>query len=129
MNRLLTIFFATVILSVTAWAATAGEADQAEAVRGNNAFAVELYVQLCNQPGNLVFSPESISTALAMTFAGVRRDTATEMAKVLHFTLPQEQLHPMTNALLKDINNALDGYQLKVADALWSQQSKKGSAE
>src|SRR4051812_22890821 len=51
-----------------------------------------------------VFSPESISTALAMTYAGARGDTAAEMAKALHFTLPQEQLHPAMGALLNDLN-------------------------
>jgi serpin B len=114
---------ATLLLPV-AWAEAAQPAasDQAEAVKGNNAFAVELYGQLKNQPGNLFFSPESISTALAMTFAGAHGDTATEMANTLHFTLPPEKLHPAMAALLKDRNAAHDAYQLKVANALWGQQ-------
>jgi len=95
--------------------------DQAEAVRDNNAFAIELFGQLRNQSGNLFFSPESISTALAMTYAGARADTAAEMAKTLHFTLPPDQLHPAMGGLLRDRNAAHDGYQLKEADALWVQ--------
>ena len=73
-------------------------------MEGNNAFAVELYGQLRNQNGNLFFSPESISTALAMTYAGARGDTASEMAKTLHFTLPPDRLHPAMGALLSDLN-------------------------
>jgi serpin B len=96
--------------------------DQAKAVRDNNAFAIELYGQLRNHSGNLFFSPESISTALAMTYAGARADTAAEMAKTLHFTLAPEQLHPAMGALLRDRNAAHDGYQLKEADALWVQK-------
>ena len=96
-------------------------------VEGNNAFAVELYGQLRNQNGNLFFSPESISTALAMTYAGARGDTASEMAKTLHFTLPPDRLHPAMGALLSDLNAAHDGYQLSVADALWAQRATRSS--
>src|SRR5208337_2706122 len=96
--------------------------DRAAVVEGNNAFAVELYGQLRSQSGNLFFSPESISTALAMTYAGARGDTAAEMAKTLHFTLPPERLHPAMGALLSDLNAAHKGYQLRVADSLWAQQ-------
>jgi len=95
---------------------------QAEVVASNNAFAVDLYAQLRSQPGNLFFSPESISTALAMTYAGARGDTAAEVAKTLHFTLPPDRLHPAMGALLSDLNAAHNGYQLRVADALWAQQ-------
>ena len=100
---------------------TTATSDRAETARGNNAFAVELYGQLRNQTGNLFFSPESISTALAMTYAGARADTAAEIAKTLHFTMPAGHLHPAMGALLRDRNAAHDGYQLKEADALWVQ--------
>ncbi len=97
-------------------------ADQTAAVAGNSDFAVALYGQLRNQNGNLFFSPESISTALAMAYAGARGDTASQMAKALHFTLPPEQLHPAMGALLSDLNATHDGYQLSLANALWAQQ-------
>jgi serpin B len=96
--------------------------DQSAVAAANNAFAVDLYTQLRTQPGNLFFSPESISTALAMTYAGARGDTASEMARTLHFTLPPERLHPAMGALLANLNAAHDGYQLRVADALWAQR-------
>ena len=41
-------------------------------VAGNTAFAVDLYHQLRTAPGNLFFSPYSLSSALAMTYAGAR---------------------------------------------------------
>ena len=97
-------------------------ADRKAVVAGNNAFAVALYGQLRNQSGNLFFSPESISTALAMAYAGARGDTASEMAKTLHFTLPPDRLHPAMGALLSDLNAAHQGYQLSVANALWAQR-------
>lgn len=116
---------ACLVLAGTARAAETthpAAADRAAIVDGNNAFAVDLYGQLRKQNGNLFFSPESISTALAMTYAGARGNTASEMAKTLHFILPPDRLHPAMGALLNDLNASHDGYQLRVADALWAQQ-------
>jgi serine protease inhibitor len=96
--------------------------DQTVVVEGNNAFAAALYGRLRNQGGNLFFSPESISTALAMAYAGARGGTASQMAKTLHFTLPPEKLQPAMGALLSELNAAHEGYQLSVANALWAQQ-------
>ena len=97
-------------------------ADRAAVAEGGNAFAVDLYGHLRKQSGNLFFSPESISTALAMAYAGARGDTASAMAKTLHFTLPPDRLDPAMGALLSDLNAAHEGYQLSVANALWAQQ-------
>ncbi len=98
--------------------------DQAELVKGNNAFAVDLYGQLRKQDGNLFFSPASISTAFAMAYAGASGSTAQEMAATLHFTLPPDRLHPAMGKLLGDMNAAHTGYQLRVADALWAEQDE-----
>jgi serine protease inhibitor len=97
-------------------------ADRAAVVEGDNTFAVDLYGQLRHRGGNLFFSPASISTALAMAYAGARGDTASEMAKTLHFTLPHPQLHPAMGAVLSDLNAAHDGYLLSSANALWAQR-------
>src|ERR1700740_2717426 len=112
LKRILVMAFVVLALPVATGSAEATLSptpDQAVAVKGNNAFAVGLYGQLKSQPGNLFFSPESISTALAMTYAGARGKTATEMANTLHFTLPPERLVPAVGALLKERNAAHDG--------------------
>ena len=57
-------------------------------VRANNAFALDLYAQLAKQPGNLVLSPFSVDTTLAMAYAGARGRTAQQIAKALY--LPGE---------------------------------------
>ena len=101
---------------------SAANPDKTALVNGNNAFALALYGQLRNKPGNLFFSPESISVALAMTYAGARGQTAAEMAKTLDFTLPSDRLAPAMGALLSDLNAAHPGYQLRVANGLWAQQ-------
>ena len=90
-------------------------------VEGNNQFAFDLYRQLGQKPGNKFFSPYSISTALAMTYAGARGNTAKEMAQTLHFTLGNERLHPAFGDLIQKINGPgmKRSYELAVANSLW----------
>jgi serpin B len=107
--------------------------DQAELAAGNAAFAFDLYAQLAPNGGNLFFSPYSISAALAMTYAGARGETATEMAEVLHFTLPQERLHPAYNHLDLVLQSRAQAEppahlpdavppRLEIANSIWGQQ-------
>ncbi len=102
------------------------EEQMAALVEGNTAFAADLYQELRGTDGNLFFSPYSISTALAMTYAGARGETATQMAETLHFTLPQEELHPAFNALnlaLEPGEEASDEeFVLHIANSLWAEK-------
>ena len=122
--KLLLSLLLSLFAGQAALAAAPPSADQAEAVKGSNAFAIDLYSRLSAKPGNLFFSPESISTDFAMAYAGAHGQTATEMAHVFHYTLPQERLHPAMGALLAGMNAPHQGYALSVADALWAQQDK-----
>jgi serpin B len=92
--------------------------------RGNNEFAFDLYARLAKKDGNLIFSPYSISSALAMTYAGARGDTAAEMEKTLHFALEPARLHPafadLSARMMRSGNR--DGGQLLVANSLWGQR-------
>jgi len=94
-------------------------------VSGNNAFALDLYKRLAIEKGNLFLSPYSISSALSMTYAGARGETARQMAKVLRFTLPQERLHSAFYELSKVLQSGNKGYQLNIANALWGQKNYK----
>ena len=112
-----------------------GAADLDELVRGNNAFAFDLYRVLSDGEGNLFYSPFSISQALAMTSAGARGETQRQMADTLHHRLPQSSLHPAFNVLDRTLasrgqapggtrNN--DGeagqyFRLNIANAVWGQ--------
>jgi serpin B len=94
-------------------------------VEGNNAFAFDLYGRLSQQPGNKFFSPYSISTALGMTYAGARGNTAKEMAQTLHFTLDKERLHPAFGELIRKIQGADNkrNYELATANSLWGDKT------
>ena len=103
----------------------ASKEDLKAVVEGNNEFAFELFHQLAQKPGNKFFSPYSISTALGMTYAGARGNTAKEMAQTLHFTLPNERLHPAFGELIRKIQGADEKrhYELAVANSLWGDKT------
>ena len=82
----------TVLPDRAASSATRDEVE--ELVRGNSAFAFDLYRTLSAEDGNMFFSPYSISIALGMTFAGARGETESQMADTLHFMLPPGQATP-----------------------------------
>lgn len=95
-----------------------------ESAMGNNAFALDLYRQLRDEDGNLFLSPYSVRTALAMTYAGARGDTAEQMRAALRFG-PDDAA---TQVALADSMRRLraaegDGIELNVANRLWGEQT------
>ena len=95
----------------------------AELVAGNTEFAFDLYQAIRGTKGNLLYSPYSVSLALAMTYAGARGTTEEQMAEVLHFALPQEDFHPalQTLSLVVASRSADPKVQLTIANSLWVQ--------
>ena len=105
--------------------ALAGDApsDVERLAADNTRFALELYSRLAVDEGNVLFSPYSISTVLAMTYAGARGETAAQMAGTLHFTLEDEQLHAAFAEAEARLRKAeRPGVQLHVANSLWPQE-------
>ena len=116
------------VLAVGASAAGAGggkpaEPDEAALVKGNSEFAFDLYARLRARDGNVFFSSYSISNALAMTYAGARGPTATQMAAALRFPMDGDRLHQSFAKVNRDVNGAgaKGGAELHVANALWTQ--------
>ncbi len=113
---LLSVFFSPAVRG--------GEPPVQVLVEGNTAFALDAYRKLSAMEGNLFFSPYSISTALAMTYAGARGDTEKQMGEALRFTLGQDRLH----GAFAELEAALNGIQekghvtLNVANSLWPQK-------
>ena len=102
-------------------------AEETAVAQSINAFGLELYSALQSQAGgsgNTLFSPISISAALAMAYAGANGQTATQMASVLHFAGDSDAVEQEFGTLLSDLNSAGQGpdYTLSVANALWGQQ-------
>ena len=93
------------------------------AAQANTAFALDLYAGIRASAGNVFFSPYSVSTCLAMTYAGARGETESQMARVLHFSGPAAQTQAAFGELQRAIthNAAKAGLQLRSANGLWAQ--------
>jgi serpin B len=101
--------------------------DEHQTALGQSRFAWELYRALrAEETGNLFVSPYSVSSALAMTYGGAYGETAEEMARVLHFDLPGDRLHPAFGQLARSFraDRGAQGYQLHVANRLWGQDQE-----
>jgi serpin B len=97
--------------------------------QAESAFAIDLYGQLGQQPGNLFFSPYSVSTALGMVFEGAKGATASEIAQVLHLDLLGKNPAADT-ALLQAVEQQplladaqASGFELHAANAIWGAQN------
>jgi serpin B len=99
---------------------------------GNAAFALSLYQWAqANESGNLLYSPYSISQALAMTYAGARSTTEAQMRQVLNFSLRGDELHRtflLVNGELTLRGNApaseaRQASTLRIANRLWGEQT------
>jgi serpin B len=98
-------------------------AKRAALVRGNTQFALDLYAKVRSGQNNLFFSPFSISTALAMTYAGARGKTASQMAQTLRLGQEGQPLHRTFGALIRSAaRTSSHGNTLTVANALWGQK-------
>ncbi|HOE29004.1 MAG TPA: serpin family protein [Planctomycetota bacterium] len=121
-------FASMLIVVAVAFGAAAAPDDLSEArsaAAAGNRFALDLYGQLAAAEGNLFFSPHSLHTALAMTFAGARGATAAEMARVLR--LPDSGAERLCRALLETLNadgkfGSAEIYRLCTANSLWGQR-------
>jgi len=91
----------------------------------NMAFALDLYGQLKSTPGNVFFSPYSISTCLTMTYAGARGETEKQMRQVLHLESEQRKVHSAFGELQGQLGKAgeQNGIELNVANCLWAQNA------
>lgn len=120
----LLVVLVILIFALNISAESQNSSDKKVVAKENTVFALDLYEQLKETEGNLFFSPYSISTALAMTYAGARENTENQIAGVLNFTLNQEQLHSAFASLEAELNNVQGkgGIDFTVANALWAQK-------
>ncbi len=96
-------------------------------VSGNTEFALDLYRKLGEKPGNVFFSPYSISTALGMTWAGARGATADQMEKVLRFPNDGFRVHQALGKLSTDLNalGSQKGCRISIANRLYGAQGEE----
>ncbi len=97
-------------------------------IQGNNQFAIDLYKEVCEgaEEDNVFFSPFSISSALGMTYSGAEGETASEMADVLHFSLPVSLISSSFKAITESLSsgslngaNSGEPFTLAISSGLW----------
>jgi serpin B len=98
--------------------------DQLPVSEAINNFAFNLYSLISKEENNAVFSPYSISAAMAMTGSGAAGQTYDEIRKVFFFgnkqTLPQ-RFKNFTDTLFS--GSTKEGLILKTANSLWIQEN------
>jgi serpin B len=88
-----------------------------------NQLSIDLYQQLSSQhDNNLFLSPYSISSALAMIYAGARGETAEQINQTLHFG-GQDITHPAFSFLREKLTGIQEkgDIELRIANGLWPQ--------
>ncbi|MBV8062939.1 MAG: hypothetical protein JOY51_05040, partial [Nevskia sp.] len=84
----------------------------------SNAFAFELYGKLRGQPGNLVVSPASIMTALAMAWGGAKAQTAAQMQQALHLEGTPEAVTQASGELSRLLQDPNQPIKFRIANRL-----------
>ena len=85
----------------------AAEARVTLLARAYNTTGQQLFGQFAATPGNIVFSPYSIGTAVSMALSGARGDTASEMMRALSMRMATDAID-IANAEMLSILNGYD---------------------
>ncbi len=95
----------------------------AKLARSSNAFGFDLYQRLRQQPGNLVVSPASITTALAMTWGGAEGETAAQMRKVLHLEGTADEVMTLSGQLASSLQDPARPVVFRIANQLFCERT------
>ncbi len=88
-------------------------------ISGYNRTGQRLFRALAEAPGNIVLSPYSVGTAMAMALAGARGETEAEMAKALSLELPHGEVDAANADIMSNLDKvATDSFQLRIANGL-----------
>jgi serpin B len=85
----------------------------------SNAFGLALHARLRAAPGNLVLSPASVTTALAMAWAGARGETADGMQRVLRLPGAPGEVAVAAGAMMAGLQDPGQPLTLRMASRLF----------
>lgn len=100
---------------------------ETEIISGINQFGFDILHKLSEEKIlNLFFSPFSISSALAMTYAGTAGNTADEMRDVMYFGRQDPSFHKRFGALSAALQNSgEEDFKVSIANAIWVESQYK----
>lgn len=124
--RLGAIPFTAVLLSIAIAMAARAETlpdDTRRFARGSNAFGFDLYGRLRAIPGNLAFSPASVTLGLGMAWSGARGATADEMRRVLRHEGNAETVNASARRLSAELRDPSQDVVLRIANRLFGDRT------
>lgn len=126
-NKILFIFISFLVLSGTQFKCSEeGDASINAILEANKKFAFDIYHNLKVDEGNIFYSPYGLSTALAMTYAGAKGETKSQMAKVLHLNEKDKDLHKSFGIIQEKFNKlSSEVIKLELANGLWADRNWK----
>lgn len=101
---------------------TAPTTVQGQVISGNSQFALDIYQELVDENENQMLSPYSISTALAMVYAGADGNTASELQHVMGYGANNNSFHQTYNQLTTSIEQNVSSptnSELNVVNKIW----------
>src|SRR5262245_1851095 len=103
--------------------AGAAAAEPRSFAESTNGFGIDLYKRLKEGPGNRVFSPASVASALTMAAGGAKGVTGDEMRSVLRLGSAPNEAMEDSGRLLKDLQASARGVTFRVANRLFGERS------
>ncbi len=97
-------------------------------IEANNNFAFELYKTIKIEGENTFVSPFSVSSALAMVYAGSKNKTSTEIAKTMNFIDDINKHNELFYGLIEEVKDKRF-LELKIANSIWIQKDYKFDKE
>ena len=89
-----------------------------------NSFGLDIYKKLAETPGNVFFSPISISFALGMTSLGAKGNTLREMLTTMKIHQRDEEfLHLWFKKIKASLFSSEENYILTLANRLFGEKS------
>ena len=123
MRRVLSALAALLAMGSASPAAEATMDDVTRFAKNSNAFGLDLQRRLGAPGSNLVFSPASVTTALAMTWGGARGETAAEMKQALRFEGTPASMRQASARLTASLTQSAGSVLLRIANGLFGERS------
>jgi serpin B len=111
------------LLLLTAPAGEPAQDETTRLVRSSNAFAFDLYRRLGPGGGNRAVSPASVSTALAMAWAGARGGTAVQMQNALRFEGSPDAMMAASGRLAAGLQDPTRPVVFRIANRLFGEKT------
>lgn len=130
----LTLLLSAAILPLQAHPSTHASSESVSlAAQANRLFTVKLLKQLGKTGQNVVFSPFSISSAMALASLGARGNTRSEIDRALHFDLVngvnRSVIHHVYQHLIRELTSGSVGANVSTASAFFGKQDIKVNPE